>query len=98
MAHIASVQQNNLDPNTLTHVAHAFQKPLALDGIAKAIDEQIAPIRSIGAEHKDTDFDTILEVALSVIDYEADDSRLRMSSARIWPSHLSMRRDRSCAP
>ncbi|MCA9274619.1 MAG: PDZ domain-containing protein [Phycisphaerales bacterium] len=73
LAHIASVQQNNLDPNTLTHVAHAFQKPLALDGIAKAIDEQIAPIRSIGAEHTDTDFDTILEAALSVIDYEADE-------------------------
>lgn len=71
--HLDGVQEDASDPNTLTHVAHAFQKPLALDGIAKTIDEQIAPIRSIGAEYKDTDLDTILESALSVIDYEADE-------------------------
>lgn len=71
--HLESVQQDAWDPNTLAHVAHAFQKPLALDGIAKTIDEQIDPIRTIGAKYKDTDLDTILEAALSVIDYEVDE-------------------------
>ncbi len=70
--HLEAVQQDAWDPNTLAHVAHAFQKPLALDGIAKTIDEQIAPIRTIGAEYAHTDLDTILEAALSVIDYEVD--------------------------
>lgn len=71
--HLEAVQQDAWDPNTLAHVAHAFQKPLALDGIAKTIDEQIAPIRTIGAEYAHTDFYTILEAALSVIDYRIID-------------------------
>lgn len=72
IAHLQSVQADAYDPNTLTHVAHSFQNPLALDGIAKTIDEQIAPIRTIGAEYAHADLDTILEAALSVIDYEVD--------------------------
>jgi hypothetical protein len=68
--HLQSVQADAYDPNTLTHVAHAFQKPLALDGIAKTIDEQIAPIRTIGAEYKDTDLDAILSATYAVIEFE----------------------------
>ncbi|MCR9076354.1 MAG: PDZ domain-containing protein, partial [bacterium] len=80
--HIESVQDDAWDPNTLAHVAHAFQKPLALDGIAKTIDEQIAPIRSIGAEHKDADLETILGASLSVIDFKHDNLMEGVGSLR----------------
>ena len=73
--HIKSVQERSWDPNTLSWVAHAFQKPLALDGIANGIDDQIAPIRSIGAEQSHTDVDTIIAAALSVIDFSRDEIR-----------------------
>lgn len=71
--HIESVQERSWDPNTLSWVAHAFQKPLALDGIANGIDETIAPIRAIGAEYSDKDLNAILEAALAMIDYERDE-------------------------
>ncbi len=67
--HLGSVQEDAWDPNTLSHVAHAFQKPLALDGIAKTIDEQIAPIRAIGAKPNERDLRAIIESAFLMIDY-----------------------------
>lgn len=70
--HLQSVQADAYDPNTLTHVAHAFQKPLALDAIAKTIDEQIAPIRTIGAQPNDLDVSAILKATHSVIDFKHD--------------------------
>lgn len=74
LTHIASVQQNNLDPNTLSWVAHAFAKPLALDGIANGIDETIAPIRAIGAEPEpDDDASAIVFAALRMIDLDVDE-------------------------
>ena len=80
--HLESVQDDAWDPNTLAHVAHAFQKPLALDGIAKTINEQIAPIRSIGAVHKDTDLEAILGASLSVIDFKHDNLMEGVGSLR----------------
>ena len=71
--HIESVQERSWDPNTLSWVAHAFQKPLALDGIANGIDETIAPIRAVGAEPDDLDVYAIVKASLSVIDYQHND-------------------------
>ena len=68
--HLETVQTDSWDPNTLAHVAHAFQKPLALDGIAKTIDEQIDPIRNIGAQPDDLDVFAILKASHRVIGYE----------------------------
>lgn len=73
LEHIGSVQTGNFDSNTLSWVAHAFQKPLALDGIADGIDEMIAPIRAIGAEYSDQDIKAMLEAAIAVIDYDLSD-------------------------
>lgn len=70
--HLQSVQEDAWDPNTLAHIAHAFQKPLALDGIAMTIDEQIDRIRGtrvILSGDEDPDINTILVSALSVIDF-----------------------------
>lgn len=71
--HMESVQEDAWDPNTLSWVAHAFQKPLALDGIANGINETIAPIRAIGAEWSDEDIDAILGASLAMIDFERDE-------------------------
>lgn len=81
--HIESVQDDAWDPNTLSWVAHAFQKPLALDGIANGIDETITPIRAIGAEHREKDLDAILEAALQMIDYNRSEITGRERTGRI---------------
>ncbi|MFG0245425.1 MAG: hypothetical protein ACF8MF_05155 [Phycisphaerales bacterium JB052] len=72
--HIESVQERSWDPNTLSWVAHAFQKPLALDGIANGIDETIAPVRAIGAApDSDADGSVIVTAALRMIDIDLDE-------------------------
>lgn len=45
MAHLRTVQDDALDPNSMPHIVRAFRDPLALDTIADDLINALAPIR-----------------------------------------------------
>ncbi len=45
MAHLRTVQDDALDPNSMPHVVRAFRSPLALDTIADDLTDALGPIR-----------------------------------------------------
>lgn len=73
LGHIGSVQERAWDPNTLTPIAHAFERPLSLDAIAGGIDERIEPLRAVGARWGDErEVGSLLSAVLGMIEHDID--------------------------